>query len=170
MSAAAVLCASLSGCLLPQDYPYLETEPAELLRPPRILDFNVEPSTVGITIEDDSTCDKIRFSINAQDDDIDRVLYVNFYEDQRPDSLAVKTISPTGTVIRSQGASYDMDPRQPARAINTLGVHVVEAVLGNAPFNARTECQSSPSAVDFDPNRPLCDSYAWFVDVKQVCK
>ncbi len=131
-----LLCALVLGaCLLPQDDSILVDIPPPVNQPPAILDTQVQPSSRIFTVDGGPGCPDLLFSVPVEDPDLMDVLYYDFYVDTTADTgqVAQGTVQPSGSAIRTQPATYDVNFANPG-PVQTPGTHFIEALVADGPL------------------------------------
>lgn len=151
-----------AACLVPQDATYIDPAPAQVNRPPRILENLVEPPR-KITTVDRTGC-LLEFSVSVWDDDVDQPIFANWFIDygQNTRPLFDSRTLPADTK-RQRGT--------PARGVlhlneepqSRLGLHVVEVDIADGQEDViKREL--------VDPADRFLVSYSWVLDVKGPCE
>jgi hypothetical protein len=166
--AGLVACLLLSACLLPQEDALLVDLPPPLNRPPRILEEMVQPSSRIFTVDGGAGCPALVFTAPVEDPDTLDVLFYDFYVDAdvNPADVAQGLIPASGTLLRSQRATYTVDFASPG-PVQTPGTHLVEVLVADGPLVNRVPLPRSVALGDggtrLDPTFVV--SYAWQVTV-----
>jgi hypothetical protein len=132
---------------------------------------------LGRVITIDTDCPTLQFGFTAEDPDIDQTLHVLWYIDYpqvigpaQPD----QTLIPNGQTVRSEEGSFSVDLAstlgQPAQRLQTIGTHVVEALLYDGSLDLQRRPLPLTPATDGGIENPsYVVSYAWVVEVSRTC-
>jgi hypothetical protein len=167
---APILAAStllLTACLLPQDDNLLIDLPPPLNRPPRIVESAVQPASRILTVDGGAGCPQLVFSAPAEDPDTADILFYDFYVDASSTVVAQGTLSPSGSVQRTEEAAYAVSFAT-AGPVQAPGTHLVEVLVADGPLVNRVPLPRTVLLPDggtrVDPT--FAASYAWQVTVE----
>jgi hypothetical protein len=168
-TARAVLCSVLlGGCLLPQDDTILEDIPPPINQPPAILENEVQPSSRTFAVDGGTGCPDLVFSAPVEDPDFEDILYYDYYvdSDATTGQVAQGTVPPSGTLVRTETASYTVDFAD-AGPVQTPGTHLVEVLVADGPLVNGVPQPRTVALPDggtrVDPTFSV--SYVWLVTV-----
>ena len=164
----AVLSASSTACLIPQDDTLLGPLPSALNRPPRFLEDNLVPSTSITPVSNGTGCEQ-QFVAYAEDPDSGDTLYVSFFIDyeKNPEvSYGSTVITGTGTGAVRGSAALTLRADQVGIPLFTVGDHAVDVVISDEPLQSGRRPRPRPvgDVVDGGPvNTSFAVMHTWFI-------
>ena len=170
---------ALSACFLSQEDQILNNPP-QRNRPPRIMEeqpIMQDSLALGRKITIDTDCPTLEFRFKAEDPDVDQPLRVLWYIDYPlfTGNALEQVLNSNGQTVRSDEGSFSVDLTNPslgfpARSLQQIGTHVVEALLFDGVLDAQRKPLPLDPALDGGiPNPSYVVSYGWVVETLRTC-